>query len=239
MTILSVFWGGDSNHDFKEPGSNDLRSPCPFLNTLANHGYINRDGKHVTWWSTTTAIHNVYHLSWFVAGLLSLSGVFTGLVMNWNPFWFDLGVLRTHKSYLVESDASLTRGNWPGNNWEPDETLVKEILDKASSPVGLGHEGFAEHRVAQEAKLNYKVGVIRNTIGTGNCGIIIPTIGRGSDIPEERKISPAWAKSFFAEGRLPSDWSRQKHLVTIDAVNTATSLVKNQMEKIRLDPKIK
>ena len=37
MTILSVFWGGDSNHDYKAPGPNDLRSPCPFLNTLANH----------------------------------------------------------------------------------------------------------------------------------------------------------------------------------------------------------
>ena len=158
MTILNVFWGGDSNHDYKAPGPNDLRSPCPFLNTLANHVRIsptlssssqsndvcpsssrvvrvtckhhptrlsnvcqfvrllsgtlpdnsNRDGQHVTWWSTTSAIHKVYNLSWFVAGLLSLSGVFTGIVLHWNPFWFDLGILRTHKSYLVESDASLS-----------------------------------------------------------------------------------------------------------------------------------
>lgn len=32
------------NHIFKAPGVNDLRGPCPGLNALANHGYIQRSG---------------------------------------------------------------------------------------------------------------------------------------------------------------------------------------------------
>src|ERR1700744_127014 len=28
-------------------GPNDKRSPCPLINSLANHGYINRDGRNI------------------------------------------------------------------------------------------------------------------------------------------------------------------------------------------------
>ncbi|CAF1003287.1 unnamed protein product [Adineta steineri] len=33
-----------SDHPFIPPGSNDIRGPCPALNTAANHGYLNRSG---------------------------------------------------------------------------------------------------------------------------------------------------------------------------------------------------
>ncbi|KAF7359639.1 Cloroperoxidase [Mycena venus] len=34
----------DANHPFIAPGPNDMRGPCPAMNTLANHGYISRNG---------------------------------------------------------------------------------------------------------------------------------------------------------------------------------------------------
>jgi hypothetical protein len=34
----------DEDHPYIAPGPNDLRGPCPALNTLANHGYIPRNG---------------------------------------------------------------------------------------------------------------------------------------------------------------------------------------------------
>lgn len=34
-------------HEFIAPGPGDVRSPCPFTNILANHGFINRSGKNV------------------------------------------------------------------------------------------------------------------------------------------------------------------------------------------------
>ncbi|KAJ7936147.1 Chloroperoxidase [Mycena leptocephala] len=34
----------DANHPFIAPGPNDQRGPCPGMNTLANHGYIPRNG---------------------------------------------------------------------------------------------------------------------------------------------------------------------------------------------------
>jgi hypothetical protein len=32
----------DAAHPYKAPGPGDTRGPCPAMNTLANHGYINR-----------------------------------------------------------------------------------------------------------------------------------------------------------------------------------------------------
>ncbi|KAK6346921.1 hypothetical protein TWF696_007021 [Orbilia brochopaga] len=34
--------------DWKHPEITDLRSPCPVVNSLANHGYLPRDGRNVT-----------------------------------------------------------------------------------------------------------------------------------------------------------------------------------------------
>ncbi|KAJ7231824.1 Chloroperoxidase [Mycena rebaudengoi] len=34
----------DAQHPFIPPGPHDQRGPCPAMNTLANHGYVSRDG---------------------------------------------------------------------------------------------------------------------------------------------------------------------------------------------------
>jgi Peroxidase, family 2 len=41
---LKLIPGDDPKHQFQAPGSTDVRGICPTLNTLANHGYISRDG---------------------------------------------------------------------------------------------------------------------------------------------------------------------------------------------------
>ncbi|KAJ7744636.1 Chloroperoxidase [Mycena metata] len=37
-----------SNHVWIAPKATDLRSPCPGLNTLANHGYLPRSGRSIS-----------------------------------------------------------------------------------------------------------------------------------------------------------------------------------------------
>ncbi|KAK1233471.1 hypothetical protein PQX77_003367 [Marasmius sp. AFHP31] len=37
-----------SAYPWQAPGPNDLRSPCPGLNTLANHGLLPRDGRNIS-----------------------------------------------------------------------------------------------------------------------------------------------------------------------------------------------
>lgn len=42
--VPDIPWLGPENQ-WEAPGPNDVRSPCPFLNTVANHGLVNRSGK--------------------------------------------------------------------------------------------------------------------------------------------------------------------------------------------------
>lgn len=43
-TGLKEIPGDDGLHDFKKPGKTDVRGMCPTLNTMANHGFIARNG---------------------------------------------------------------------------------------------------------------------------------------------------------------------------------------------------
>ncbi|KAF9518461.1 hypothetical protein BS47DRAFT_1379902 [Hydnum rufescens UP504] len=223
------------NHEYRDPGPDDLRSPCPFVNAMANHGYIHRDGKQITWWAITKAIVEVYHFSYPLAGLLAASGVWTSLTQAWNPFYFDLEQIRTHKPYLVEHDASLTRANYPGDNWHPDPSIINELIAQASSPEGVSYQDFARHRIAQEAKLSYKLSLPRHILATGEIGLIIPSLGRGDPLPDalHRKISIPWIKSFFHDARLPSDWTRPKDELTLKQVNDIATEVRKQMAQDR------
>ncbi|KAM7187102.1 Chloroperoxidase [Rhypophila sp. PSN 637] len=56
---------------YAPPGPNDLRSPCPFINTLANHGYIPRDGRNVTAKQLQSATQSVGGASYVLSSMLS------------------------------------------------------------------------------------------------------------------------------------------------------------------------
>lgn len=96
------------------PGPGDVRSPCPGLNSLANHGFIPRNGKNMR-----------------IPGLVSggkagmnmgadfMSGIgLAGIQSNPNPAlgYFDLDMLKEH-NFPIEHDGSLSRqdkffGDW-------------------------------------------------------------------------------------------------------------------------------
>ncbi|KAI7531913.1 hypothetical protein KC331_g13849, partial [Hortaea werneckii] len=92
---------------FQKPGPNDVRSPCPGLNALANHGFIPRNGKDMT-------------LPILIKGLkagmnmapdftIAIGGV--GLLSSDSPDTaraFDLDDLDQH-NFPIEHDASLSR----------------------------------------------------------------------------------------------------------------------------------
>jgi len=47
---------------FKAPKEGSVRSPCPAINTLANHGFINRDGKNINVLDLAAALEEVYNV---------------------------------------------------------------------------------------------------------------------------------------------------------------------------------
>ncbi|KAI7223368.1 Cloroperoxidase [Hortaea werneckii] len=145
------------DHAFKAPSSNDQRGPCPGLNALANHGYINRDGI-TSLIDVTTAIHHVYGMAIDLALVLAIMGVvWTGDPISLDPsfsiggndtaVWNALnnvqGVLGTpqgidYSHNFIEADSSPTRDDLyvTGNAWTMNMSRFEELYDTVQEPNG-------------------------------------------------------------------------------------------------------
>jgi len=105
------------------PSTDDIRGPCPGLNSLANHGFISRNGKGVTVPMVIKAQHEVYNISTELATIVALGGLMTSN----DPFSgaFDLDDLSKHN--MIEHDASLSRADI--NLGGDDHTFRQDIFN--------------------------------------------------------------------------------------------------------------
>ncbi|KIK61199.1 hypothetical protein GYMLUDRAFT_43276 [Collybiopsis luxurians FD-317 M1] len=144
-------WADDEEHVFIAPGPKDVRSPCPALNALANHGFINRSGKEISASSLYSALTSIYRLSTPLAELLVEGGI--GTCGHKSEQWLSLDALAAHN--VIEHDASLVHDNAPlGAKFAPIDvnwTLVDDLVSRY--PDGLGIVHLAEARVKRERML--------------------------------------------------------------------------------------
>lgn len=96
--------GKPSPHGWCPAQATDSRSPCPAINSMANHGYISRDGRSISTWQLIRALKRVYALTWPFATFLVVVGLI--IIGHYNLFrGVDLIELARHGR--VEHNASL------------------------------------------------------------------------------------------------------------------------------------
>ncbi|THU90500.1 Cloroperoxidase [Dendrothele bispora CBS 962.96] len=101
-------------HPWIAPGPNDLRGPCPGLNTLANHGFIPRDGRGL-------------NVSVILDGGFTLAAKVSLLATN-DPLSFTLDDIKLHGN--IEHDASLSRVDFAlGDNVHFNETIFSTLAN--------------------------------------------------------------------------------------------------------------
>ncbi|KAJ8502410.1 heme-thiolate peroxidase [Pleurotus djamor] len=93
-----------AKYEYCPPQEGDIRSPCPALNTMANHGYINRDGKNLTANGLVRGLMACYNLTLPLAIVLSYGGFV--LIHKYNLFQ-TITLHDVAKHGYVEHDASL------------------------------------------------------------------------------------------------------------------------------------
>ncbi|KAJ7579290.1 heme-thiolate peroxidase [Mycena floridula] len=146
------------------PGPGDVRSPCPALNTLANHGFLPRDGKNITATEFHDAIQAGYNISDDLVATLIGAGV--ACCTNANSSTIDLNKLALHNA--IEHDASLVHDNANGATFAPtrvNQTLVHEVVQ--TYPQGLVLNDFAQLRVKRESTLTTPLDSTHTTIAYG------------------------------------------------------------------------
>ncbi|KZV87158.1 Cloroperoxidase [Exidia glandulosa HHB12029] len=134
------------------PGPNDIRSPCPGLNTLANHGYLPRDGRNIHISDIVTAMDQ--HLG--IASDFGLVQVAGAAVRGAFSFLSDGGLglesfdALTNSHNQIEHDASFTRDDLAfGSNVIKNTTQIESMIAHSEDGVTLTVEQIADARHAR------------------------------------------------------------------------------------------
>lgn len=137
-------------HEFQAPQSDDLRSPCPALNSLANHNYLPHDGKDISAVTAFRALRAGYNLSWPLAFFLAFG---TALLIGHGPLRrFSLADLAVHN--VVEHDGSLSRADTrEGETYAPTKPDPERMASLLGDGTELSLADLARVRASRDAEL--------------------------------------------------------------------------------------
>lgn len=198
----------------KQPG--DVRSPCPALNTLANHGYLPHDGKQLTGSILLHALEEGYGLSTPLAQCL----VYGGILLLGQVGAFCLKDLARHNR--IEHDASLVHDDTKGRDEyapiSPDLSLVKKLLLQAKDGHVLTAEDIARARVERESKCPVLNG-LHSEIARGEMAIALGLFGQGN--ADHQGVPLDILREWLTEERLPEGWKPTHTQGLLQTIRTA------------------
>ncbi|ETS83096.1 hypothetical protein PFICI_04972 [Pestalotiopsis fici W106-1] len=148
LLLSAVFSGAVATlaetSEWSPPESGDARSPCPLLNSLANHGYLPHDGKNITGDVLSKAITTTLNMD------DSVSAAFMAALRNsiTTAETFSLDELNKHNG--IEHDASLSRQDFYfGNVQAFNETIFNQTRSYWTDPVTIDIHQAANARNAR------------------------------------------------------------------------------------------
>ncbi|ETW78181.1 Chloroperoxidase 3 [Heterobasidion irregulare TC 32-1] len=193
------------SHEWCPAQAGDSRAPCPALNTLANHGYLPRDGRRI---SAATIIHAVqegYGISKPLAFVLGYGGQ---LVLG-QAGEFSLGDLARHNR--IEHNASLVHDDAQGRHEyapsAPDDVMLKALLDDSRDGRYMTARDVARARVRREATYGSAVlDSFHAEIARGEMAIVLGLFDARNPGKGEDGVPLAMLKGWLHDERLPEGW---------------------------------
>ncbi|EMF09816.1 Cloroperoxidase [Sphaerulina musiva SO2202] len=218
---------GDTAHAYQAPGPNDIRGPCPGLNTAANHGFLSRDGI-VTFAELTDAQQNVYGVGYDLAVLLAVLGVgldgdpiTTKLSLGCDatsrtatPGLGPEGGLSTHNKF--EGDTSLTRNDFylaNGDNFRFNRTLYN-MMSQTTGGENIALYRFQRYQQSLNENGNFYFGP-KSVLLFGAASFLyelFPSFG-GFGTPDQTTMD-----FFFIKEQLPPNWFSRVDPYTIPLI---------------------
>ncbi|KAF7723306.1 hypothetical protein EC973_002103 [Apophysomyces ossiformis] len=195
-------------------GDDASRSPCPALNTLANHGLISRNGRNVTFDELYTAVKLVGLGP--VSSYMTLAYVYYTFHKNrpsdsvmYSLFkiadTINLDELANHN--VLEHDVSLSRNDLyvePHNVINPVPARVALMTQFATNGTFTAQNqyDYRKFRWLESLRDNpqlYYSTFLQLIAGT-ECVVLQEVLGRGKGMPVDH------LQAFFLEERFPDDW---------------------------------
>ncbi|KAK6594246.1 hypothetical protein QC760_010063 [Botrytis cinerea] len=194
------------------PGPGDVRSPCPAMNSLANHGFLPHDGQGITVPDVITALDAALNVGADFAtaigsaGLLSVQG-------NLLATSFNLDDLNEH-NFPIEHDGSLSRADYYSSPNHDDYSFNQTVFDQflsfftspeTSIPVAAAAK-YARVKYEEEHDPHFSYSAQHFVLSYGETALYLSTLGD----PVEGVADVEWVRVFFEEERLPyrEGWRR-------------------------------
>ncbi|KAJ2991940.1 hypothetical protein HDV02_003380 [Globomyces sp. JEL0801] len=195
---------------YQSPGPNDNRGPCPAFNTMANHGFLPRDGSTITFDQIRSVFIEQYNID---RGLLDtlLDGANSADVGEGKKDSFDLVQLRTHNK--IEHDVSLVREDaLVGNNFLVNQNLLNQLISFSSDKKTISLQDLANFRRQRYADCkasnkNLSYSTKQNGIAFGEAAILFLLL---SPDHNSANVPISYIKAFLGEERLPIEegWTK-------------------------------
>ncbi|KAG9235469.1 Chloroperoxidase [Amylocarpus encephaloides] len=184
------------------PRPDDVRSPCPGLNSLANHDICLRSGKGYTVPILTKCLASGFNVGPDFALIVGAAGIGSGKTPL--GLTFDLDGL-DHHNFIIEDDASLSRADAStGDNHSFNKTIWDTVLNyytnmsTATIPVAAKAK---YNRVTTENKRNptFSYGPTQFVLSYGETALYLSTMGD----PVSGVAPIEYVRSLFEEEKLP------------------------------------
>ncbi|KAJ7124311.1 Chloroperoxidase [Mycena epipterygia] len=219
------------SHEFLAPTAGDVRSVCPAINAMANHGYIPRDGKNITPFAIYRGLKACYGLSSPLSAFLTLGGWF--LIKRYFLTRISLYDLGLHGG--VEHDASVVHLNCPpGQKDAPVQVqpaLVEDFARNVEADVVVTVHDIVMTRIRRE-KESKPLDAVHAEIARGEMAIILGVWNKPAPATATEGAPLSWMRRWLGEERLPDGW-RPDHVQTMRDVVKRASAMRAEMKKLR------
>ncbi|KIY72590.1 Cloroperoxidase [Cylindrobasidium torrendii FP15055 ss-10] len=230
------------HHGWCPPRQGDSRSVCPALNAMANHGYIPRDGRNLTFWTVIKGVHECYGLSYFFAGFLTIvSYIALG-------FFWKLNLVDLDRHGRVEHNASMVHEDTPaGQHYAPTKISMKLVGDMVgdirpavppeltANPQILVDEFDAARMRVRRDKTSPPLNKIHDEIARGEMALILHIWEQNwseSTFSKTRGAPLPWILDWFGNERLPEGWRPTRETGILDAMRKSKA-IKQEVANIK------
>ncbi|KAL1631274.1 putative Chloroperoxidase [Diplodia seriata] len=217
FAAFALAYGQDSVHYWAPGGPNDFRGPCPMMNTLANHGFLPRDGRNITKANAIRALGDGLNFDAALATIMWEQAIIANPEPN--ATFFTLDHLNRHN--VLEHDASLSRSDaYFGNNHVFNQSIFdtsrKYWTDDVMTPAMIANSKIFRQVESRAANPDYAFSSTVESFSLGE--IAAPFIVFGDHASET--VNRTMVEYFFENERLPSElgWVKQPEPVDLSVI---------------------
>ncbi|EIN10121.1 Cloroperoxidase, partial [Punctularia strigosozonata HHB-11173 SS5] len=228
----------DDPHAYIPPKEGDSRAPCPALNTMANHGYISRDGKNLSGRDLANGLMACYNISMPLAYFLSYGALLHPRV--------ELSDFALHNH--VEHDASICHEDGEiFDLFAPCPVIPKmfdDFVKDSATGTHCNARDIAATRVRREAEslkaraaqfARFTMAAtsdydgLHAEIARGETALVLGIFGGGHPTP---MVSFDVLRSWWVDERLPDGW-RPTHVQKLGYTVDLSKAIRQEMKDIR------